>query len=188
MYAATTRTSCRTVPPDGTQTSRVQAIPLSACATPTQTPFKKSIGVGFCNKGVAPFHNIIGATGSFLRVTCYRQHCDACRSRQEIMLSPLGAAKGAKNYWLEYSTRTHHHTQRNAGFHQKHGHVSRMACITPICAFALHFSMCSFAHSLKASTIASFDTNDFGHAKGTDIVIKSEGSLMSFNASPFVKT
>src|SRR4249920_4044388 len=84
-------------------------------------------------------------------------------------------------------TRTHHHTQHNAGFHQKHGHVSRMACITPICALALHFSMCWFAHSLKASTIASFDTNDFGHAEGTDTVIKSGESLMSFNCLPFAK-
>ena len=70
------------------------------------------------------------------------------------------------------------HTQRNAGFHQKHGHVSRMACITPSRALALHFSMRWFAHSLKASTIASFDTNDFGHAEGIDIVIKSGRSLM----------
>ncbi|MGA7100297.1 MAG: hypothetical protein WB019_08520, partial [Pseudolabrys sp.] len=74
----------------------------------------------------------------------------------------------------------------NASFHQKHGHVSRMACITPVCAFALQFSRCSFAHSLKASTIASFDTNDFGHAEGIDIVVKLGGSLMSFIASPFV--
>jgi hypothetical protein len=29
--------------------------------------------------------------------------------------------------------------KRSAGFHQKHGHVSRMACITPIRALALHF-------------------------------------------------
>ena len=81
----------------------------------------------------------------------------------------------------------HHATQRNASFHQRHGHVSRMACITPVCAFAPQFSRCWFAHSLKASTIASFGTNDFGHAEGMDVVIKSEGSLMSFNASPFVK-
>src|SRR5262245_18476662 len=80
------------------------------------------------------------------------------------------------------------HTRCNASFHQKQGHVSRMACITPICALALHFSMCWFAHSLKASTIASFDTNDFGHAEGMDIVFKSRESLMAFNASPFVKT
>src|SRR5262245_14295865 len=74
-----------------------------------------------------------------------------------------------------------------AGFHRGHGHVSLMACITPVCALAFHFSRCSFAHALKASTIASFDTIDFGHAKGIDIVIKSGGSLMTFNASPFVK-
>src|SRR5262245_32201231 len=80
------------------------------------------------------------------------------------------------------------HRQCNASFHQKHGHVSRMACITPICALTLHFSMCWFAHSLKASTIAPFDTNDFGHAEGIDIAIKSGGSLKSFKASPFVKT
>ena len=60
--------------------------------------------------------------------------------------------------------------------------------ITPIRALALHFSRCWFAHSLKASTIASFDTNDFGHAEGIDIVIKSWRSLMSFNVRPFVKT
>ena len=34
--------------------------------------------------------------------------------------------------------RTRRHTQRNASFHQKHGHVSRMACIIPVCALALH--------------------------------------------------
>ena len=81
-------------------------------------------------------------------------------------------------------------TSRHAtlrGLHQKHGHVSRMACITPVCALALHFSRCWFAHSRKASTIASCDTNDFGHAEGIDIVIKSGGSLMCFNASPFIK-
>jgi hypothetical protein len=86
------------------------------------------------------------------------------------------------------TSRGHTVTQSTRVFHQKHGHVSRMACITPICALALHFSMCWFAHSLKASTIASFDTNDFGHAEGIDIVIESEGCLMPFNASPFVKT
>src|SRR5262245_62050378 len=62
-----------------------------------------------------------------------------------------------------------------------------MACITPVRAFVGHFSRCWFAHSLKASTIASFDTDDFGHAEGIDLNIKSEGSLMCFNASPFVK-
>jgi hypothetical protein len=64
------------------------------------------------------------------------------------------------------------HRTRNASLHQKHGHVSRMACITPICALALHFSMCSFAHWRKASTIASFDTIVSGHAEGIDVVIR----------------
>jgi hypothetical protein len=45
-----------------------------------------------------------------------------------------------------------------------------MACITPIRALALHFSRCSLAHWLKASTIASFDTNDFGHAEGLALI------------------
>jgi hypothetical protein len=76
----------------------------------------------------------------------------------------------------------------NTGFHQKHGHVSRMAWITPVCAFAFHFSRCWLVHSLKASTIASFDTNDFGHAEGIDIVIESGRPLVSFNVRPFVKT
>jgi hypothetical protein len=83
-----------------------------------------------------------------------------------------GASKKSALSGAKRTSRGHTITQGNAGFHQKHGHVSRMACITPICALALHFSMCSFAHSLKASTIASFDTNDFGHAEGIDIVIK----------------
>ena len=78
--------------------------------------------------------------------------------------------------------------RRNASFHHKHGHVSCMACITPVCAFALQFSRCWFAHSLKASTMASFDTNDFGHAEGIDLVLKSGESLMSFNIRLFVKT
>jgi hypothetical protein len=47
--------------------------------------------------------------------------------------------------------------------------------------------MCSFAHPLKASTIASFDTNDFGHAKGTDIVIKSEGDFDVFQCQSIPK-
>jgi hypothetical protein len=51
--------------------------------------------------------------------------------------------------------------------------VSLMGCITPVRALALNFSRCSFAHSLKAWTIASFDTNNFGHAEGLGIVIKS---------------
>src|SRR5215472_4967300 len=79
------------------------------------------------------------------------------------------------------------HSQRNASYHHKHGHVSCMACITPVCALALQFSRCWFAHSLKATTIASFDTNDFGHAEEIDLVTKSAGSLMSFNVSLFGK-
>src|SRR5215475_11941805 len=75
---------------------------------------------------------------------------------------------------------------RDASFHHKHGHVSCMACITPVCAFALQFSRCWFAHSLKASTIASFDTNDVGHSEEIDLL--SEGSLISFNVSLFVKS
>src|SRR5215472_17524122 len=81
-----------------------------------------------------------------------------------------------------------HTLTHKASFHQKHGHVSCMACITPVSALALQFSRCWFAHSLKASTIASFDTNDFGHAEEIDLVTKTAGSLMSFNVSLFVKT
>ena len=39
---------------------------------------------------------------------------------------------GAKRTFLGIAA-----TLRYAGFHQKHGHVSRMACITPVCALAL---------------------------------------------------
>jgi hypothetical protein len=83
---------------------------------------------------------------------------------------------------------TRRQTLRNVSFHQGHGHVSLMACITPVRAFVGHFSRCSFAHSLKASTMASFDTDDFGHAEGIDIVVKSGGTLLCFNIRPFVKT
>jgi hypothetical protein len=48
-----------------------------------------------------------------------------------MLLSPLGAAKGTKNYWLEYSTRTYRHTQRSAGFPSK-----RRPCV----AHGLHYS------------------------------------------------
>src|SRR5262249_8789373 len=81
---------------------------------------------------------------------------------------------------------TSRYSQRNASFHQKHGHVSCMAWITLVRAFAFQFSRCWSAHSLKALTIASFGTNDFGQAEGIDLVPKSGGPLMSFN--PFVKT
>src|SRR5215475_9254378 len=89
--------------------------------------------------------------------------------------------------WRKKGTLRGRQTLRNVNFHQGHGHVSLMACITPVRAFVGHFSRCWFAFSLKASTIASFDTDDFGHAEGIDLNIKSEGSLMCFNASPFVK-
>jgi hypothetical protein len=102
--------------------------------------------------------------------------------------SAMGAAQMSSAMPVKHFRQIYRHTHRNAGFHRGHGHMSLMACITPIRALALHFSRCWLAHSLKASTIASFDTNDFGHAEGTDIVIKSGRSLMSFNSSPFLKT
>src|SRR5215467_682728 len=77
--------------------------------------------------------------------------------------------------------------RQRVGFNQKHGHVSCMACITPASALALHFSRCSFAHSLNALTIASFDIDDLGQAERIVIVSRSVRPLRSFNARPFVK-
>jgi len=56
------------------------------------------------------------------------------------------------------------HVVATRGFHQRHGHV--IACITSASALVLHFSRCSFAYSLKVSTIASFDTNDLDMQMG----------------------
>src|SRR5262249_45657992 len=108
-----------------------------------------------------------------------------------MLLSPLGAAKAAEKSLatdLEYSTRTYRHTQRPGRVLMKTRAASLIACITPIGALVRHSSRCSFAHSLKASTIASFDTIDFGHAEGIDVVVKSGGTLLCFNARPFLKT
>jgi hypothetical protein len=150
--------------------------------------FRRSLAFGLTLFCLSLFSHVIAPLISFqaeayqfsaltLKLTSrLHRKMSAYGPKRTFLVAPHMSAFGGK----ADITRTHRHTQRNAGFHQKHGQVSRMACITPICALALHFSMCSFAHSRKASTIASFDTNDFGHAKETDIVIKSEGSLMFF--------